>query len=138
MSDLIFDEEPYKVYTAKITGNSSLKSIPFEEKGERIYNGEGTLEFTCYWPYAHTPDENTKVSEKFLVGGKFGADGKILDNYPNALYTTKDQWAPTSGINTYKPGDNFGDMPSPFIYSTTTTLNANDTITIGDLTVKVL
>lgn len=138
LSDLIFDEEPYKVYTAKITGNSSLKSIPFEENDERIYKGEGTLEFTCYWPYAHTPDENTKVSKKFLADGRFQVNGKALSSYPEPLYPTKNQWAPASGIEAYTPGDNFGDMPAPFVYSTTTTLNANDTITVGDLTIEVL
>ena len=138
LGDLIFDEEPYKVYTAKITGNSSLKSIPFEENGERIYKGEGTLEFTCYWPYAHTPDENTKVSKKFMADGKFQVNGKALSSYPEPLYPTINQWGPASGISTYKPGDNFGDMPAPFVYSTTTTLNANDTVTIGDLTITVL
>jgi predicted phage tail component-like protein len=138
LSDLIFDEEPYKVYTAKITGAPILKTIPFDENGERIYKGEGTLEFTCYWPYAHTPDENTKVSTKLLADGAFGADGKVLSSYPEVLYPTKNQWAQVSGINIHTPGNNFGDMPAPFVYSTTTTLDANDTITIGDLTIKVL
>lgn len=54
--DLWFDEEPYKVYSAKVTGTATMKHIAFEEDGKRIYKGEGTIQFTAYWPYAHTPD----------------------------------------------------------------------------------
>jgi hypothetical protein len=49
LSDLIFDEEPYKVYTAKVTGEPSLKYIPFDEydketgKTVRVYRGEGNI-----------------------------------------------------------------------------------------------
>ena len=59
--DLIFDEAPYKVYSAKVTGTPQLKTLCFDEYNEelrmnqRIYKGEGTIQFTCYWPYAHTP-----------------------------------------------------------------------------------
>ena len=49
---LIFDEAPYKVYSAKITGNSVMKEISFEENGQRVYCGEGSFVFTCYYPYA--------------------------------------------------------------------------------------
>ena len=124
LSDLIFDEEPYKVYTAKITGAPILKTIPFEEDGQRIYKGEGTLEFTCYWPYAHTPDENTKVSEKFIVGGKFGADGKIITNYIDFLHINKPLWEEASGITNiciktdeaaYDYVYNAGDIDAPFV-----------------------
>ena len=50
--DLIFDECPYKVYKAKVTGTPSLKYICFEEGEKDIYKGEGTVNFTCYEPYA--------------------------------------------------------------------------------------
>ena len=56
MADLWFAEAPYKVYTAKVTGQPNLKTLCFEENGKRIYKGEGTVQFTAYWPYAHTPD----------------------------------------------------------------------------------
>lgn len=52
--DLIFDEAPYKIYSAKITGNSQLKHLVFEENDERIYKGEGTFVFTCYFPFARS------------------------------------------------------------------------------------
>jgi hypothetical protein len=52
--DLVFDETPYKTYSAKVTSTATLKYIPFNEGvgRERIYKGEGTIQFTCYEPYA--------------------------------------------------------------------------------------
>jgi phage-related protein len=57
--DLWFSEAPYKVWTAKPTGNSSIKYIPFDEtytetstnlgqittqtKTRRVYKGEGNV-----------------------------------------------------------------------------------------------
>lgn len=56
--NLIFDEEPYKVYSAKITGMITMKQLCFEvPKGsqlERVYRGEGTITFTCYYPFARS------------------------------------------------------------------------------------
>lgn len=56
--ELIFDEYPYKVYSAKITGNSTLKQIAHDKmidgKMERVYSGEGSFVFTCYFPYARS------------------------------------------------------------------------------------
>ena len=54
--DLWFEEEPYKVYSVKVTGQPSIKVIPFDGVGQREYRGEGSVQFTAYWPYAHTPD----------------------------------------------------------------------------------
>jgi hypothetical protein len=42
--DLILDEAPYKIYRAKVTGNASIKHIPFAEGAtNRVYKGEGTI-----------------------------------------------------------------------------------------------
>jgi hypothetical protein len=42
--DLIFDETPYKVYSAKVTGTATIKHIPFAEGNtNRLYKGEGTI-----------------------------------------------------------------------------------------------
>lgn len=49
---LIFDEKPYKTYYAKVSGLTTIKYVPFTEKGERVYKGEGTFEFVCYEPFA--------------------------------------------------------------------------------------
>ena len=51
--DLIFDERPYKIWKAKVTGTATMKYIPFAEgETNRVYKGEGTIQFTCYQPYA--------------------------------------------------------------------------------------
>jgi phage-related protein len=53
--DLIFDEVPYKVYRAKVTGTATIKHIPFSEGAtNRLYKGEGTIQFTCYEPFARS------------------------------------------------------------------------------------
>lgn len=55
--DLVFDEAPYKVWSAKVTGTAQIKHICFtDDNGGRVYKGEGSITFTCYCPYAHTPD----------------------------------------------------------------------------------
>jgi predicted phage tail component-like protein len=62
--DLIFDEAPYKVYSAKVTGTPQLKTICFsDENGERAYKGEGSIQFTCYHPYAHTPEAHEVIKD---------------------------------------------------------------------------
>lgn len=58
--DLIFDEHPYKIYSAKVTGSATIKHICFELEEGRVYRGEGNIQFTCYYPYAHTPN-NSKI-----------------------------------------------------------------------------
>ena len=51
--ELIFDERPYKKYQAKIgTGAQNVKYICFQENGQRIYKGEGQINFICYYPFA--------------------------------------------------------------------------------------
>mgnify|MGYP003292333635 CR=1 FL=1 len=53
--ELIFDEAPYKAYQAKVTGTAQIKHIPFSEgANNRIYKGEGSIQFTAYDPYAYS------------------------------------------------------------------------------------
>lgn len=52
LGELIFDETPYKKYKVSINSPPQIKWICFEEKGERVYKGEGTLTFVSYQPYA--------------------------------------------------------------------------------------
>lgn len=58
LHDLIFDEEPDKVYSAKVTGTAMLKTLCFgtgdTASDEDVYKGEGNIQFTCYYPYAHS------------------------------------------------------------------------------------
>ncbi len=102
---LIFDERPYKVYMAKVSEPIQLETICFDERDynwvehsaedgyipgsinhkefldtrRRIYKGEGSINFICYYPFAH---------QQF----------KILESY--ADYENVNEWAASSGILT--------------------------------------
>lgn len=50
---LVFDEYPYKKYLVKAQSIPTFKWVPFNRKdNDRVYKGEGTLNFVCYNPYA--------------------------------------------------------------------------------------
>lgn len=59
---LIFDEAPYKAYSAKIAAVPNFNYICFDEIApmersvgvQRIYKGEGTIQFVCYYPFARS------------------------------------------------------------------------------------
>lgn len=91
--DLVFDERPYQVWSAKVTGTASMKHLCFEENGQRIYKGEGSITFTCYYPFAHSP---TKLWQQNMEnGGKLeyaASDGKWLNNYEPQIYTNISEW----------------------------------------------
>jgi len=46
---------PFKTYRAKLSNKPDFKFICFTDRdtGERVYKGEGTLNFICYFPYAY-------------------------------------------------------------------------------------
>lgn len=114
---LIFDEEPYKVYYAKVTGTPQYNYIPFNNQEEdkitrpRIYKGEGTFIFTCYEPFAHCLDK-CKYLNQYIVEGS---------NTPWYKYNNKDEWkysanllnekgnydtyTSATGFKLYNPGD---------------------------------
>ena len=144
IGDLIFDEQPYKAYSAKITGTPSLKYIAFNAPdGSRVYKGEGSIEFTCYWPYAHTINKDTSIFNCFE-----GATGKLtpwfntkkLSAYPEEIYPTKHQWSVASGLSDSTEtciGENPGDLPTPFILTKSGYINAGETYTIGDVSITI-
>lgn len=102
---LVFDEAPYKTYMVKTSSIPTLKFICFDNitknNGEivvnRVYKGEGSLQFIAYFPFARC----TK---------------KYLSEYTDS---NKEEWAGASGllteqgdydktgatINLYNPGD---------------------------------
>ena len=82
MGELIFDEAPYKAYTAKIQSPPQLKFICFNENGQRVYKGEGTIQLISYFPY-------TKSVHKYL--DQFGE-----------IYTNKSEWKDTSRMKSTK------------------------------------
>lgn len=55
MQDLVFDEEPYKTWKAKLATKPDFKFVCFidSETNERVYKGEGSFSFICYTPYAY-------------------------------------------------------------------------------------
>lgn len=129
IKELVFDERPYKVYSAKVTGTPQLKTICFDEGGERVYKGEGTIQFTCYYPFAHTPNLT-----------KSGGDGRSIDSYLKEHYPTKEQWQSASGLTEHKDGDNKGDLEAPFVIKTKAglTIKANDRLKVGNLEITIL
>lgn len=88
---LIFDEAPYKAYSAKIAAVPNFNYICFDEIApmersagiQRIYKGEGTIQFVCYYPYARSV-------------------WKGLNQVPNTI-TNKNEWAAASGIPATAP-----------------------------------
>ena len=52
IKQLIFDEDPYKIWYAKPTTVSIMKHVCLTDKDKRFYCGTGTIEFTAYYPYA--------------------------------------------------------------------------------------
>ena len=103
---LVFDEAPYKTYMVKTSSAPTLKFICFDNITKnnnemvvnRVYKGEGSLQFIAYFPFARC----TK---------------KYLSDYSDS---NKEEWASASGllptqgsydetghpiINLYNPGD---------------------------------
>jgi hypothetical protein len=76
--ELVFDEDrgadgkALKIWSAKVTGTATMKHLCFEEDGEDIYKGEGSITFTCYYPYARSesitlPTRNITIITEFLT-----------------------------------------------------------------------
>lgn len=84
--ELIFDERPYKVYMAKINGTPQIKTICFEVEGQRIYKGEGTLNFICYYPFAKS---RFKYLDEYTVDSILEWDEE---------FNNKDEWSVASGM----------------------------------------
>ena len=94
--------------------------------GKRIYKGEGNIQFTAYWPYAHTPD---KVKD-----GANMLDGKKAISYKSFLNIN--EWKETSGLDSTKAGscegENYGNLPAPFVLSKTGFIDKDTEIRITD------
>ena len=122
--DLIFDETPYKVWSAKVTGTATLKYLPFKEGDtNRLYKGEGSIQFTCYYPFARCYSsrkidyyEHPAYRIKKENGFKTYQE---LSSQEEAYITSKiNEWWVASNIREYETGlsyvINFGDVPAPF------------------------
>lgn len=78
-ADLIFDERPYKAYHVKVQSPPQLQTICFEDEGQRIYKGEGTIPFIAYFPFARSVH-------------------KFLNEFDTNSYPRKDEWAASSNM----------------------------------------
>jgi len=118
LSDLIFDETPYKRYVAKVTGEPQVNYICFNswnestQREDRVYKGEGTVSLTSYFPFAFNnyykslnefsginnllnPNIITKSAERdgnnFLFKGSKSSNGNMIPVQaisPTALFST--------------------------------------------------
>ena len=113
---LVFDEEPYKIYYAKITGTPQLTYVPFQNYDEdastrpRIYKGEGQFNFICYEPFAHCPNAY-KYLDTWVVGQNgpswYKYNNKNEWNYSAGLLNTKGTYDTfnNGSFKVYNPGD---------------------------------
>lgn len=125
--DLIFDEAPYKKYSAKIAAVPNFNYICFDKginDSERVYKGEGTIQFVCYYPYGRSV-------------------WKGLNQVPDTI-TNESEWAAASGIPATAPSTsgtsialkNPGDLETDINIITTAT---SGTFQIsGDTTRKIV
>lgn len=134
--ELIFDEYPYKAYSAKPTGSPNLKAICFMENGQRIYKGEGSITFTCYQPFAHTPDWVWYTEDGITYEPK-EADGRIASNYGELAYPTKNEWLKVSGL-TDNTNYNWGEIAAPFAASPKTANTLIETMAVCGNTITIL
>lgn len=92
---LVFDERPYKEYLVKPTGTPQLNFICFDEKDARVYKGEGTLEFTAYYPFArnrHIKGHGLKYLNEFKTNGEYS-----LPEW-SGFMSNRDEWSESSGM----------------------------------------
>ena len=88
---LIYDETPYKVYNVKVSGEPRLSYICFDENGERIYKGEGTISLICYSPYPRT---RFKYREDYTPENI--PEWNASEN--DGIFMNLDEWIDASGI----------------------------------------
>ena len=102
--ELIFDEVPYKVYKAKINGTPTIKYICFMENGRRIYKGEGTFYFVCYYPFATVRYNFLDQYDESNIDEWADASGLL----PNGTVTNASSTSTSGSIFSqyvYNPGD---------------------------------
>ena len=79
---LIFDEEPEKIYPAIVSGQSKLDYVCFDvfkgDKAVRVYRGLGSFQFISYTPYMRS---SARFSEE--LGQFVGA--KLVNEYPDGV-----------------------------------------------------
>lgn len=122
VGELIFDERPYKTYTAKISSSPSLSFICFDNynreisKKERVYKGEGSINFVCYYPLGVVSGEKkelkyyTSHTDKYTNVDEWSvSSGMLNDLNTTGIDTGYDHYMTlpdgSKGIQLYNPGD---------------------------------
>lgn len=91
--DLIFDEAPYKVYSAKPQSVPILNYLCFDENEQRVCKGEGTITFVAYSPFARS---RFKYLDDYTLENIPEWKGSINDNI--GILNNKEEWKDSSGI----------------------------------------
>lgn len=63
--NLIFDEDPNIIYPAMVSNTSTLSHVCFDIMGQRVYRGEGSLNFICHTPYKRSKYKTAEELEQF-------------------------------------------------------------------------
>lgn len=104
--DLIFDEDPDKIWSAKVTGTASIKYICFEDQSlndsfKRIYKGEGSITFTCYYPFARSAQTYGGTNSSVIdpVEGDVPTPFKLVIDFSNSTDLTPDSKLSSFTVN---------------------------------------
>jgi predicted phage tail component-like protein len=139
VSEIIFDELPYKYYTGKINGEPQISYVCFTEirnkKECRVYKGEGSLNFVCYYPYARSVHKFLDAYYDYSNKEEWAESSGMLDSGINYDFLAKGQ----TDITYYNPGDmptnwkiSFKKTGTSGLNKTTFSLNnSNDNFSIG-------
>lgn len=101
LQDLVFDEEPYKTWKAKLKGKPEFKSLCFTDKEtkKRIYKGEGKLNFICYFPYAFGFDKYVvRAADYYMLNPPQTIICNISNNEDDIFFNTVDAQIPERWI----------------------------------------
>ena len=134
--ELIFDEEPYKVYTVKPNTQPKLSYLVFNKEittetfklyepstvksSGRVYKGEGAIGLTAYYPYAKAPSKELSYYNPNTKEGGFGS---------------QDEWKTAAGFDKEVQLDslecyNRGDIETPVTlnFKVAKDINTNETV----------
>ena len=90
---LILDESPYKYYNVKIAESPEIDYLCFDNGGERIYKGEGSLSFIAYNPFAQSTYKYlTDYNSDTMKYWDFKVTKDIVPILNNKIYYTRDSW----------------------------------------------
>lgn len=121
VGELIFDEAPYKAYTAKVQAAPQMKYVCFSRTELHqstdlyapdtvytdgvVYKGEASISFVCYYPYARSVYKwlsfytNENIAEWSKASGMLGSPRALSEDEPF------DKAGESKPIKLYNPGD---------------------------------